>query len=239
MTTPVQKGEPLLPRLTADWYNSTLKETSVDAQDNNLEKRLREGELRCVCTDGTTERYKPVALTGLAAEEDKLSRIPNIDDTSTDEYNWVIPQEDLVKDGTILCVVTGLTRAWVTRNSIDDKFVTYKNGQLETAASGKALLLAYSSSEPSLITIETLASAIEIQFVIKEMTGESIANATVLEVPCGSPVVPEIDSSDCVVVKDTMGCLIMEVGMVGWASYVQKHNSSGSCYWSIKSLCCP
>lgn len=65
----------------------------------------------------------------------------------------------------------------------------------------------------------------------------SDGNATVNEILCGRSRPVPGETNGCVTVVDTMGCLTLEDGAIGWAAWVT--TGTGDCYWSIFSLCCP
>ena len=62
------------------------------------------------------------------------------------------------------------------------------------------------------------------------------ATATIQSRPCGITTVPE-EVSGQITVVDAMGCLAFEVGMAGWASYMD--SNAYPCRWEVDSLCCP
>jgi len=41
MTTPVQPGEKIFPKMTADWFNNTIPKTEVDRQGKKVKKKNR------------------------------------------------------------------------------------------------------------------------------------------------------------------------------------------------------
>jgi len=49
MTTPVQPGEKIFPKMTADWFNNTLNNVELDKQGDNVKKKNR---LVLVVTNG-------------------------------------------------------------------------------------------------------------------------------------------------------------------------------------------
>lgn len=156
MTRPVAPGERIGPRLTAQWYNSTLTSPSQKSKGGRI-VFLEEGELYCLAKDGSATRYNPAGITGLADTGIDSQRIPEISSTENiDAFNWVIPQEDLTTDRMVLTVVHGLTKAWVTTIETDDPCVFYNSttGKLETSKEGKAnILVKGHTSYPSLICI--------------------------------------------------------------------------------------
>ena len=83
----------------------------------------------------------------------------------------------------------------------------------------------------------------DVQFEIESVSGNE-ATGPVLEVPCGCSVVPGIEDGK-ITAKDTMGCLVLDAGLIAWAKWVQPYDASDSsdsgddCYWSIYSICCP
>jgi hypothetical protein len=84
-----------------------------------------------------------------------------------------------------------------------------------------------------IMTAEPLGAHI-IQFVLGSC---ATGNATITEVLCGHGRPVPGEDNGCVTVVDTMGCLDLVDGLVGWAAWVT--TGTGPCYWSIFSLCCP
>jgi len=163
--TPVSPGDPLLPSLTAPWYNSTLPKNDPQAKGRSNIFLPREGELLGIAKDSDGTRFNPVAVTTLGNEEEYHVRTPYVSTADLDQHNWIIPQEDLVEGGAVMCVVFGLTRAWVSTTRASDNCVIYDpvSSTLITAKEGKAqILVKGGSSFPSLINIGVQCNCIRV-----------------------------------------------------------------------------
>jgi hypothetical protein len=166
----VSPGEPILPALTAQWYNHTIKPHPTPPQKRPQPHRHQNEILaKFVPGGGFTEatRFDPVAITGFI-DTSYTERICNVDKSSLNEYNWIIPQATM-RDGQLSqpCVYTGLTFANVNIINSQHQFVTLNSGTktLETADYGKGLLLKANPTGPSLISIETLPNFKEINLM--------------------------------------------------------------------------
>jgi len=178
-STHVQPGEKIIPKITADWFNSTL---AVPERGKHPARHSRlqpvEGEMRCpYIGKKDIKRFQPAGVVQITSPTNDEERIPKISDP-IDEYNWVVLQEDALVTPSpqgfcvSLTVITGLTRAWVTKLDDDHKFVTYDvdTQKLVTSDAGKAVLLKHETDSPSLITIETFSSSgMEVIFRIEEV----------------------------------------------------------------------
>lgn len=183
MTQSVTKGEPLLPRMTADWFNSTLKQDK-DHRDGMGISLPREGECYCKVEGATAvSRFNPAAVTNLVSDAGGVERIPIIAGTGMNEFNWVIPQENAQQNGVCLTVVEGITKAYVTQISSAHTSVFYNRAtsRLETARDGKAHILVYggSSAVPSLITVGRQTQCIRIVGKVTGGLNGTITNAVV------------------------------------------------------------
>lgn len=157
----VSPGEPILPALTAEWYNHTVKPHHSPPQGRPQPHRHQNEILaKFIPGGGYTEatRFDPVAIAGFI-DTNYIERICSVNKSSLNEYNWIIPQATM-RDGQLSqpCVYAGLTFANVDIISDHHKFVTLNSDTktLETADYGKALLLKGNPDGPSLISIETL-----------------------------------------------------------------------------------
>lgn len=104
-----------------------------------------------------------------------------------------------------------------------------------------------------------VAPSMMIQFVVAGVSQDGIS-VGILEVSHGPGDIPEVpdasessgtcsegnqpavDNDGLVIVRDTMGCLQVEPGMIGWAHWVRDYGvpmEDPDGYWSIVSLCCP
>lgn len=163
----VSPGEPILPALTAQWYNHTVKPHPSTPQGRPQPHRHQNEILaKFVPGSGFTEaaRFDPVAITGVI-DTNYIERVCSVNKSSLDEYNWIIPQATM-RDGQLSqpCVYAGLTFANVNIINSQHRFVTLNSDTktLETADYGKALLLKGNSDGPSLISIETMPGYREI-----------------------------------------------------------------------------
>lgn len=109
----VQPGEPLLPRLTASWYNSTLPSSR-----NNVRQNLLAGKIKVpagmmyaeAITSFTASRYDPVKIYSTKNGDDEEEVIPVIQQADSEEF-WGVTQEKITGPGTYLIAVTGVTFA--------------------------------------------------------------------------------------------------------------------------------
>lgn len=82
------------------------------------------------------------------------------------------------------------------------------------------------------------------QFTITSVSGCS-AEVTVNEIPCAAGPLPDVTNCTATVYA-TQPCLVLAVGLVGWAAWVELCDplvtsscpTPPDCYWSIFSLCC-
>jgi len=152
MTTPVQPGQPILPSMTAEWYNQTLKRTPGGGTRGQRGGPLPPGTLDCVVDGGTPVRFEAIALNS-AESNNNIEYTPRVSIAGLAEHNWGVVQT--AAGDTIEVCFFGLCLATVTQVSTSHLFVTYStsNSRLETDDKGKAHLLWYNSSGPSLISI--------------------------------------------------------------------------------------
>ena len=108
---------------------------------------------------------------------------------------------------------------------------------------GPYMVYARHPTKVDVVLCKTVPICHEVQFELlggADSFGE--ASAKVTEVLCGCPHVPGINGEGNITVKNTLGCLTLEAGQKGFASYNQAwpitQSNDCQCYWSIKSLCC-
>ena len=143
---PVQPGDKLLPRLSAQWFNGTLESIRGERQRPKNKKRVRHhNELYCY-VNSDVSRYSAAGLISVK-EGPSVSRLPIIegDHEHITPSNWVIPQETKRAGEICLCVVMGITRAFVEINEgLIHSGVTWGDGLdpgLKTAHIGKGTFL--------------------------------------------------------------------------------------------------
>lgn len=118
--TPVTKGQPIYPHMTAEWYNQTLPSTQrrMASPGFNFSKQV------FGLATGAINRFEAVGPgTPLNKEQGH-----NINLTTPTACKWGVAQEDGVADKPTPIVLFGLTFAWVTINSGSDQWVTYDSG---------------------------------------------------------------------------------------------------------------
>ena len=159
-TTPVQSGEPVKPRMTASWFNSTLPQDKAGVHSRIPRKQREEGELPCFCPTVASpiKRFNPIGIKSQVHPYDENQRVPVVSEEIT-KYNWTVLQETAVTGGAPLCVLSGPTRAWV-HDTGSGKRVTYNTStkRLETSTEGKGQMLVQETAFPSLINISNFVS---------------------------------------------------------------------------------
>lgn len=176
----VSPGEPILPALTAEWYNHTVKPHPSPPQGRPQPHRHQNEILaKFVPGGGFTEaaRFDPVALNG-SIDPNYMERACYATKQNMDNFNWVIPQATM-RSGQLTqpCVYAGLTYANVTITDINHRYV-WLNGltlQLESGYWGKALLLTQNFDGPSLISISQPATTGWILKTMEPITAGSVS----------------------------------------------------------------
>lgn len=129
----VSSGEPILPHITADWYNSTLPKTGARNKDNHLPPE----KAPLMAVIGSATIFNPVAI--LEAYNTTYPPVARCSSSGITPFNWGVALEN--GDNSGLKVATqGITLANVTG---DGTYVTYDGTKLVGGPSGKALLLKY------------------------------------------------------------------------------------------------
>jgi hypothetical protein len=139
---PVAAGEPILPHLTAAWYNNTLrKKRNPPPRKGAGGFSLGPFELLCAfdSPSSSVDRFNPVAVASVSNPIKKHCILT----TNCNEYNWIIPQAKIVGKRGGKCIVSGPTFANVTVLDTEHKYVTYDDysNTLVTANRGKASIL--------------------------------------------------------------------------------------------------
>lgn len=161
MTRPVVPGEPILPHMTARWFNNTLKTPQVPPPPREKDLRHHNEDSATfvpslVCTKA--ERFTAVAPLGRLDEYGNyVARAQFVDKEGLSKSNWIITQAEMAEGyRTQKCVYAGVTYAKVNILDANHKFVdlNLETLELESSTSGKGLLL-QAGGLYSFISIET------------------------------------------------------------------------------------
>ena len=232
--TPASPGDPLFPKLTASWYNNTLPENASKGRKGKRIILPREGEILCVAEDEIS-RFDAVGVTELK-DTDTLTyqRTPAVSKADVDQHNWVVAQEGGVAGGPVLCVVFGLTRAWVATHDVDDNCVVFDpdSGALTTAKEGKAqILVKGGSSFPSLINIGVQPNVIRVVGTLASAMPATEANYTVQNLKGVNFTAEELSSS---IAARNVHEFEADAGALVRAEWVYDNNR-----WEIYQVTCP
>ena len=165
MTKRVTPGEPILPHLTARWFNKTLQDNPTPPSPRK-EDRQHHNETKATFLP-TEDCAKALRFTAVApvgrvdTYGNRVERAQYVDKESLNKYNWIVTQLDMAEGYlTQNCVYSGLTYAKVNIIDAAHKYVDLNLDTLELESSdvGKGALLDI-GSEISLISIEILGSA--------------------------------------------------------------------------------
>lgn len=141
----VSPGETILPRMTAQWFNHTIR--PVTKPLTSPQKITRDKDiLACSYTGSEVSQYDPVALLTT------VNKIGTTSDART-EKNWVIAQKALGTDDSGVCVINGITWANVSIVQPYHEYVTIVDDILVSSCYGKAKLLVANDGTPSLISL--------------------------------------------------------------------------------------
>jgi hypothetical protein len=161
MTRRVTPGEPILPHMTAKWFNKTLQDPQQKPLPPGKEERKHnETKATFIPTELCAKalRFTAVAPVGrVDTYGNRVERAQYVDKGSLTKYNWMITQLEMAQGFlTQDCVYAGITYAKVNILSSTHKYVdlNLETLELESSNSGKGLLLDV-GSEYSLISIET------------------------------------------------------------------------------------
>jgi len=156
----VSPGQPILPALTAAWYNKSIKEPPKSPPPSRKDGRHHNEDMATFIPSEeypVVERFCPV---GIVEKTDTIgnyaSRTQFVSLDNITPYNWVIAQATM-KEGMLSqpCVYSGITWAKVEIRSESDRFVNLNTTtlELESDAVGKGIIL-LPGDEYSLISIE-------------------------------------------------------------------------------------
>lgn len=135
MIKQVKAGDPLLPSLTAEWFNQTIRQQPPPGNPPER-KGLGWGQLACTYLGEAVDQFGLVALHGT------LNQIGQCDDV-VNEKNWVVTQKALGVDDSSVCVINGLTWAKVHIRRSYHRYATWESGiGLVSSCYGKAELIA-------------------------------------------------------------------------------------------------
>ena len=161
MTQRVVAGEPILPNMTARWFNQTLDKTPPPPPQRKSDLRHHNEDVATfvpteLCTKA--ERFTAVApLSQTDTLGNFVARSQYVNKEGLSKSNWIITQAEMGTGyKTQPCVYAGVTYAKVKILSTAHRYVDLNLDtlELESATSGKGLLL--SISEPySFISIES------------------------------------------------------------------------------------
>lgn len=161
MTKPVVPGQPIVPAMTAQWYNNTLRKPSKPSlQKKRGEKHHNEHVATFQPSENypIAERFTPVAIVDrIDTYGKRIERAHYVDKESLNQSNWIIPQAEMsASHKTQPCVYAGLTYAKVTIRNPLDKYVNLNPATktLQSDIVGKGLILTR-GEEYSLISVET------------------------------------------------------------------------------------
>lgn len=160
---PVAKGQPILPALTSEWYNHTIKPRIVPKPPPRKKGRKPGHEDLAVFipseTYPTVARFEAVGVESptdtYSSAATRVDRNTFVSKEALNQYNWVVAQLPMSETSKSQPVVYfGVTYAKV--NVIDEshKFVKLNEDtlELETANYGKGMLL-YAGASYSLICL--------------------------------------------------------------------------------------
>jgi hypothetical protein len=116
---PVNVGDPILPALTAKWYNDTLK-TLNDRKPLPPGKKIpREGLVYCSVASGASDaaEYTEVYISGVISDgSEQGPPILEVNNTGTltEDVTFGIAQEPVTAGATILCCFSGISKLGTT-----------------------------------------------------------------------------------------------------------------------------
>lgn len=152
----VNKGDPILPNMSAEWYNDTIREPTSNPKTHP--QREHRGHTIPTFVTAAREAFDPVVITGVKyPPNDVNKRRPALTANAGSSGNWGVVQEpaDGLSDITRDVILWGITWANVTINGLSDPLVDLVDGVLESGDEGKARLLYANASGPSMILLGT------------------------------------------------------------------------------------
>lgn len=137
---PVKPGDPLLPALTAQWYNDTLKTINNLPPPRKKQRIPREGLIYCKVDDNSVsaESYTPVAIRNILADGPEVG--PPILEVTNDFFYSLstgdtlgIAQEPVEPGATILCCFIGISKLRHTTLAWrEGRGIVYDHGNIST-----------------------------------------------------------------------------------------------------------
>ena len=159
---PVQIGDKILPRIIAEWFNSTLPVAELNSGQGPGKIQQTNGTQHCVIATGPVTRLATVGITGTIDPENSIKPIVKVTATksSITSANWCITREAGDTDNVILCTVWGITRAPVVNGTVGEHVDWNEyDEELQGSSTGKAIVLEGPNSDNlSLIYISNLNS---------------------------------------------------------------------------------
>lgn len=218
MTRRVTPGEPILPHMTAKWFNKTLQEPQQKPLPPGKEER-RHNETKATFVPTTeypvAERFTAVAPVGrVDTYGNRVERAQYVNKEDLTKYNWIVTQLKMAAGYlTQDCVYSGITYAKVNIIDEDHKYVDLNLDtlELESSDTGKGVLLDI-GAEYSLISIEILSGgggASLFGFELTSSMGGKSANADIYELD-GIDLGDMIENSTVYDPKDIFGVLVTE-----------------------------
>jgi len=164
----VTPGEPILPQMTAKWFNSTLqktKRTGLSSQTFFEDKDIILGYNE---SSAVVEYLDPIAVFR-RNNNDELVYTNSILRGDPDEYNWGVCLQKFRSLSTGDVALAGVTLANVEIRKDYHKYVTIKGTKLVSSCYGKGQLVVANDEGPSLITIGTSPLGNGIAFIEEEV----------------------------------------------------------------------
>lgn len=157
----VTVGEPLLPRLTAPWYNNTLRKSRTTGLSPLNFTDHQNVLLGHNDTSSTINYLDPIGISSLNDESEKVHNNVILTE-EVDEYNWAICHQKFFPGNIGPIAAGGITLANVEIKQDYHKYVNIEDDKCVSACYGKAQLLAANENGPSLIYlgVRTLAQGV-------------------------------------------------------------------------------
>lgn len=140
----VSPGEPILPALTAEWYNHTIKQ-HPPPPGNGPQTHRHQNRILAKLNNASqvVDRFTPVGIVG-PVNDRKVEHVCYVNKSVLDEYNWIIPQAAMNSTHpTQECVYFGVTFASVLIRNAYHRYVTLDGGtnQLVSSDYGKGMFV--------------------------------------------------------------------------------------------------